>query len=334
MKTLIIAEAGVNHNGDLELARKLIDVAANAGADIVKFQTFKAERLVTKSAKKADYQNTTTDNAAESQYEMLKKLELSKENHEKLIQHCKRTGIEFLSTAFDLQSLAFLEQLNLSRYKIPSGEITNFPYLQKIGSSGKPIILSTGMSTLGEIESALLVLETTGAKRDEITVLHCNTEYPTPYSDVNLSAMKSIADAFKIKVGYSDHTSGIEVSVAAVALGASVIEKHFTLNRSLPGPDHKASLEPNELKTMVRSIRNVELSLGDGIKKPSSSEFKNISIARKSIVAASSIKAGEIFTRENLTAKRPGDGISPMRLNEVIGLKAKRDFFEDELIDL
>ncbi|EKP04877.1 MULTISPECIES: N-acetylneuraminate synthase [Leptospira] len=334
MKTLIIAEAGVNHNGDLELARKLIDVAANAGADIVKFQTFEAERLVTKSAKKADYQNTIHDNTTESQYEMLKKLELSKENHEKLIQHCKQTGIEFLSTAFDLQSLAFLEQLNLSRYKIPSGEITNLPYLQKIGSSGKPIILSTGMSTLGEIESALLVLETTGAKRGEITVLHCNTEYPTPYSDVNLSAMKSIADAFKIKVGYSDHTSGIEISIAAVALGASVIEKHFTLDRSLPGPDHKASLEPNELKGMVRSIRNVELSLGDGIKKPSSSEFKNISIARKSIVAASSIKAGEIFTRENLTAKRPGDGISPMRLNEVIGLKAKREFFEDELIDL
>ncbi|WP_061215970.1 N-acetylneuraminate synthase [Leptospira santarosai] len=334
MKTLIIAEAGVNHNGDLELARKLIDVAANAGADIVKFQTFEAERLVTKSAKKADYQNSATGNAAESQYEMLKKLELSKENHEKLIQHCKQTGIEFLSTAFDLQSLAFLEQLNLSRYKIPSGEITNLPYLQKIGSSGKPIILSTGMSTLGEIESALLVLETTGAKRNEITVLHCNTEYPTPYSDVNLSAMKSIADAFKIKVGYSDHTSGIEVSVAAVALGASVIEKHFTLDRSLPGPDHKASLEPNELKTMVRSIRNVELSLGDGIKKPSNSELKNISIARKSIVAASSIKAGEIFTRENLTTKRPGDGISPMRFDEVIGLKAKRDFFEDELIDL
>ncbi|WP_061205816.1 N-acetylneuraminate synthase [Leptospira santarosai] len=334
MKTLIIAEAGVNHNGDLELARKLIDVAANAGADIVKFQTFEAERLVTKSAKKADYQNSATGNAAESQYEMLKKLELSKENHEKLIQYCKQTGIEFLSTAFDLQSLAFLEQLNLSRYKIPSGEITNLPYLQKIGSSGKPIILSTGMSTLGEIESALLVLETTGAKRNEITVLHCNTEYPTPYSDVNLSAMKSIADAFKIKVGYSDHTSGIEVSVAAVALGASVIEKHFTLDRSLPGPDHKASLEPNELKTMVRSIRNVELSLGDGIKKPSNSELKNISIARRSIVAAFSIKAGEIFTRENLTAKRPGDGISPMRLDEVIGLKAKRDFFEDELIDL
>ncbi|EKT85639.1 N-acetylneuraminate synthase [Leptospira santarosai] len=334
MKTLIIAEAGVNHNGDLELARKLIDVAANAGADIVKFQTFEAERLVTKSAKKADYQNSATGNAVESQYEMLKKLELSKENHEKLIQYCKQTGIEFLSTAFDLQSFAFLEQLNLSRYKIPSGEITNLPYLQKIGSSGKPIILSTGMSTLGEIESALLVLETTGAKRNEITVLHCNTEYPTPYSDVNLSAMKSIADAFKIKVGYSDHTSGIEVSVAAVALGASVIEKHFTLDRSLPGPDHKASLEPNELKTMVRSIRNVELSLGDGIKKPSNSELKNISIARKSIVAAFSIKAGEIFTRENLTAKRPGDGISPMRLDEVIGLKAKRDFFEDELIDL
>ncbi|MBE8400931.1 N-acetylneuraminate synthase [Leptospira borgpetersenii] len=334
MKTLIIAEAGVNHNGDIELARKLIDAAANAGADIVKFQTFEAKRLVTKSAKKADYQNVMTNNIAESQYEMLKKLELSKEDHEKLIQHCKKNRIEFLSTAFDLQSLVFLEQLNLSRYKIPSGEITNLPYLQKIGSLSKPIILSTGMSTLGEIESALLVLEKMGMNRNEITVLHCNTEYPTPYSDVNLSAMKSIADAFKVKVGYSDHTSGIEVSVAAVALGASVIEKHFTLNRSLPGPDHKASLEPNELKTMVQSIRNVELSLGDGIKKPSSSEFKNISIARKSIVAAYSIKTGEMFTRENLTVKRPGNGISPMRLDEVIGLKAKRDFSEDELIDL
>ncbi|AXR69298.1 N-acetylneuraminate synthase [Leptospira mayottensis] len=334
MKTLIIAEAGVNHNGDIELARKLIDVAVNAGADIVKFQTFEAKRLVTKSAKKADYQNTTTNNITESQYEMLKKLELSKEDHEKLIQHCKRNRIEFLSTAFDLQSLVFLEQLNLSRYKIPSGEITNLPYLQKVGSLSKPIILSTGMSTLGEIESALLVLEKMGMSRNEITVVHCNTEYPTPYSDVNLFAMKSIADAFKVKVGYSDHTSGIEVSVAAVALGASVIEKHFTLDRSLPGPDHKASLEPNELKTMVQSIRNVELSLGDGIKKPSSSEFKNISIARKSIVAAYSIKTGEIFTRENLTVKRPGNGISPMRLDEVIGLKAKRDFSEDELIDL
>ncbi|WP_061298644.1 N-acetylneuraminate synthase [Leptospira borgpetersenii] len=334
MKTLIIAEAGVNHNGDIELARKLIDAAANAGADIVKFQTFEAKRLVTKFAKKADYQSAMINNTAESQYEMLKKLELSKEDHEKLIQHCKKNRIEFLSTAFDLQSLVFLEQLNLSRYKIPSGEITNLPYLQKIGSLSKPIILSTGMSTLGEIESALLVLEKMGMNRNEITVLHCNTEYPTPYSDVNLSAMKSIADAFKVKVGYSDHTSGIEVSVAAVALGASVIEKHFTLNRSLPGPDHKASLEPNELKTMVQSIRNVELSLGDGIKKPSSSEFKNISIARKSIVAAYSIKTGEIFTRENLTVKRPGNGISPMRLDEVIGLKAKRDFSEDELIDL
>ncbi|EQA53835.1 N-acetylneuraminate synthase [Leptospira kmetyi] len=333
MKTLIIAEAGVNHNGDMDLALKLIDAASEAGADIVKFQTFEAERLATRSAKKADYQTATTG-SEESQFEMLKKLELSKKDHEILIRRCKEKKIEFLSTAFDPQSLIFLEGLNLSRYKIPSGEITNLPYVRKIGTLGKPVILSSGMSTLGEIESAISVLEKAGTKRENITVLHCNTEYPTPFSDVNLLAMRSIAESFKVQVGYSDHTAGIEVSIAAVALGASVIEKHFTLDRSLPGPDHKASLEPEELKTMIRSIRNIEQSLGDGIKRPSQSEAKNISIARKSLVAANPIRSGEIFSYENLTAKRPGNGISPMRLDEIVGLKAKRDFSEDELIDL
>ncbi|PJZ28672.1 N-acetylneuraminate synthase [Leptospira kmetyi] len=333
MKTLIIAEAGVNHNGDMDLALKLIDAASEAGADIVKFQTFEAERLATRSAKKADYQTATTG-SEESQFEMLKKLELSKKDHEILIRRCKEKKIEFLSTAFDPQSLIFLEGLNLSRYKIPSGEITNLPYVRKIGTLGRPVILSSGMSTLGEIESAISVLEKAGTKRENITVLHCNTEYPTPFSDVNLLAMRSIAESFKVQVGYSDHTAGIEVSIAAVALGASVIEKHFTLDRSLPGPDHKASLEPEELKTMIRSIRNIEQSLGDGIKRPSQSEAKNISIARKSLVAANPIRSGEIFSYENLTAKRPGNGISPMRLDEIVGLKAKRDFSEDELIDL
>ncbi|PJZ58136.1 N-acetylneuraminate synthase [Leptospira barantonii] len=333
MKTLIIAEAGVNHNGDINLALKLIDAASDAGADVVKFQTFEAKRLATKSAKKADYQSATTG-SEESQFEMLKKLELSKKDHEILIQRCNEKKIEFFSTAFDLQSLSFLEGLNLSRYKIPSGEITNLPYIRKIGASGRPIILSSGMSTLAEIESAIFVLEKAGTKRENITVLHCNTEYPTPFSDVNLLAMRSIADSFKVKVGYSDHTSGIEVSIAAVALGASVIEKHFTLDRTLPGPDHKASLEPEELKTMIRSIRNIEQSLGDGIKRPSQSESKNISIARKSLVAAQPIRSGEIFSYENLTTKRPGNGISPMRLDEIVGLKAHRDFTEDELIDL
>ncbi|AOP33677.1 N-acetylneuraminate synthase [Leptospira tipperaryensis] len=333
MKTLIIAEAGVNHNGSMEMAHQLIDVAADAGVDIVKFQTFEADKLATKSAEKANYQNNTTD-SSESQLEMLKKLELSKDGHFSLIEHCKNRNIEFLSTAFDLHSLAFLNELNLRRYKIPSGEITNLPYLQKIGSLGKPIILSTGMATLGEIESAIFVLEKAGLKRQELTVLHCNTEYPTPFSDVNLLAMETIRQSFKVSVGYSDHTSGIEVSIAAVALGAGVIEKHFTLNKSLPGPDHKASLEPNELKAMVDAIRNIERSLGDGIKRPTPSESKNIQIARKSIVANSRIKEGEEFTSKNLSAKRPGTGISPMRLNEIIGLKAKRDFAEDDLIEL
>ncbi|RHX90978.1 N-acetylneuraminate synthase [Leptospira stimsonii] len=333
MKTLIIAEAGVNHNGNMEIAHRLIDVATDAGVDIVKFQTFEAAKLTTKFAKKADYQNETTD-STESQLEMLKKLELSKQDHFSLIEHCKKRSIEFLSTAFDLQSLAFLEELNLSRYKIPSGEITNYPYLKKIGSFGKPIILSTGMATLGEIESAILILEKAGSKREDLTALHCNTEYPTPFSDVNLHAMETIRQSFKVSVGYSDHTSGLEVSIAAVALGASVIEKHFTLDKSLPGPDHKASLEPDELKALVQSIRNIEQSLGDGIKRPSLSESKNLGIARKSIVASSAIKKGEAFSSENLAVKRPGIGISPMRFDEIIGLKAKRDFDEDELIEL
>ncbi|RHX86857.1 N-acetylneuraminate synthase [Leptospira stimsonii] len=333
MKTLIIAEAGVNHNGNIEIAHRLIDVAADAGVDIVKFQTFEAAKLTTKFAKKADYQNETTD-STESQLEMLKKLELSKQDHFSLIEHCKKRRIEFLSTAFDLQSLAFLEELNLSRYKIPSGEITNYPYLKKIGSLGKPIILSTGMATLGEIESAILILEKAGSKREDLTVLHCNTEYPTPFSDVNLRSMETIRQSFKVSVGYSDHTSGIEVSIAAVALGAFVIEKHFTLDKSLPGPDHKASLEPDELKALVQSIRNIEQSLGDGIKRPSLSESKNLGIARKSIVASSAIKKGETFSSENLAVKRPGIGISPMRFDEIIGLQAKRDFDEDELIEI
>lgn len=333
MKTLIIAEAGVNHNGDINLAHRLIDVAVDAGVDVVKFQTFEAKNLATKFAQKADYQSKTTD-SSESQLEMLKKLELSSKDHQSLIEHCKDKNIEFLSTAFDLHSLAFLETLNLKRYKIPSGEITNLPYLQRIGRLGKPIILSTGMSTMEEIESAVSVLEKAGSERNQLTILHCNTEYPTPFSDVNLNAMLSIGKRFQVNVGYSDHTSGIEVSVAAVALGASVIEKHFTLDQSMPGPDHKASLEPSELKALVSSIRNVELSLGDGIKRPSESESKNIAIARKSIVASSAIQAGDVFSLDNLSVKRPGTGISPMRLYEVIGKKAKRNFSEDEVIEL
>ena len=285
MKTLIIAEAGVNHNGDLALARQLIDVAAEAGADLVKFQTFSADRLVTAHAKKADYQTQTTD-AGESQHAMIRRLELTRDMHEALIAHCKSRGIQFFSTGFDPESIDLLAELGLDRFKIPSGEITNLPYLRHVGRYGKPVILSTGMATLGEIEAALEVLEQAGTPRDRITVLHCNTEYPTPMADVNLRAMLTIRDAFGVAVGYSDHTSGIEVAIAAVALGATVIEKHFTLDRNLPGPDHKASLEPDELKAMVAAIRNIEQALGDGIKRPSASEAKNKPIARKSLVAA------------------------------------------------
>jgi len=333
MKTLIIAEAGVNHNGDLDLARRLIDVAAEAGADLVKFQTFSAERLATKYANKAEYQNQTT-NKSESQFEMLQRLELTYEMHEELIKHCSNSGIGFFSTGFDIQSIDFLVSLGLELFKIPSGEITNLPYLRHIANYNKPVILSTGMATLDEIEAALNVLIKNGVERQQLTVLHCNTEYPTPMHDVNLKAMCSIGDTFGVKVGYSDHTQGIEVAIAAVSLGASVIEKHFTLDRQLPGPDQKASLEPDELKAMVKSIRNIEQALGDGIKRPSQSEIKNISIARKSIVAASDICKGEIFTEENLTVKRPGNGISPMQWDEILGNIALRDFSVDEIIEL
>lgn len=331
MKTMIIAEAGVNHNGDIELAKQLIDVAAKAGADLVKFQTFSADRLATRSALKAEYQNRNTD-GSESQYEMLKRLELTPEMHSLLIDHCKKRAIGFLSTGFDEQSVDFLIEHGVDYIKIPSGEITNLPYLRHIGGIGKPIIMSSGMATLSEIEDALGVLEASGALREQITVLHCTTEYPTPMRDVNLRAMHTIRDFFSIDVGYSDHTLGIEVSTAAVALGAKVIEKHFTLDRTLPGPDHKASLEPNELMHMVDAIRNIEVALGDGIKRPSKSEQKNIPIARKSLVAAKSIRAGEILTAENIAVKRPGTGISPMQWDEIIGQKATHNYAEDELI--
>ncbi|MEK9763283.1 MAG: N-acetylneuraminate synthase [Deltaproteobacteria bacterium] len=331
--TLIIAEAGVNHNGSIKTAEQLIETAAEAGADLVKFQTFSADRLVTGSASKADYQLETTS-TSESQHEMIRKLELSREMHEELIVHCQKCGIGFFSTGFDTQSVDLLAELGLDRFKIPSGEITNLPYLRHIGQYGKPVILSTGMARLGEIEAALEVLEASGTPREQVTVLHCNTEYPTPMADVNLKAMLAIRDALGVQVGYSDHTLGIEVPIAAVAMGATVIEKHFTLDRSLPGPDHRASLEPDELKAMVQAIRNIELALsGDGLKRPSPSETKNIEIARKSLVALVPIKAGEPFTEANLGVKRPGSGISPMRWDEFIGRPATRDYQADELIE-
>ena len=332
-RTLVIAEAGVNHNGNLELAKQLIDAAAVAGADIVKFQTFNANRLVTSTAQKADYQTRTTG-STETQQEMLRRLELTVEMHHELIAHCAARNIGFFSTGFDIESVDFLVSLGQHYFKIPSGEITNLPYLRHIGHLGKKIILSTGMATLGEIEAAIEALEQAGTPRANLTVLHCTTEYPTPMHDVNLRAMQSIHTAFGVAVGYSDHTPGIEVAIAAVALGASVIEKHFTLDRTLPGPDHKASLEPEELKAMVAAIRNIELALGDGIKRPSTSEAKNRASARKSLVAAKSIRVGEMFTSENLAVKRPGTGISPMRWDEVLGRKAIRDFNQDELVAL
>lgn len=333
MKTLIIAEAGVNHNGNLDTARRLIDVAAEAGADLVKFQTFNADRLATKYANKAEYQNKTTDKN-ESQLDMLRRLELTYEMHKELIAYCEQCGIGFFSTGFDIKSIELLVELGLDIFKIPSGEIINLPYLRHIASYGKPVIISTGMSTLNEVEAALNILMKNGLKREKITVLHCNTEYPTPMCDVNLNAMCSMRDEFGVKVGYSDHTQGIEVAIAAVALGASVIEKHFTLDRQLLGPDQKASLEPNELKEMIKSIRNIEQALGNGIKCPSPSEIKNISVARKSLVAASDICKGDIFTEENLGIKRPGTGVSPMQWDEVIGKVALRNFSVDELIEI
>ena len=331
-RTLIIAEAGVNHNGDLLLAKQLIDVAAEAGADYVKFQTFSADRIVSQSASKAEYQQQVTD-ASETQYEMLKRLELSNEMHLELIKHCEEQSIKFLSTGFDIESIDLLVELGIDLIKIPSGEITNLPYLRYIGSLGLPVILSTGMSTMDEIGNALTVLEGSGLSRSQVTVLHCTTEYPTPMVEVNLRALNSINKTFGVIVGYSDHTVGIEVSIAAVALGASVIEKHFTLDRSLPGPDHKASLEPNELIAMVKSIRNIEDSLGSGIKEPALSEIKNLRIARKSIMAKQQIAKGEILSTTNLIVKRPGDGISPMHWDLLVGQIASRDYLPDEMID-
>lgn len=331
MTTYIIAEAGVNHNGSLAMAKQLIDVASDAGADAVKFQTFKANKLVSKSAQKADYQKQTTD-ADESQHAMIKKLELDRAAHLELIAYCKTRSIEFLSTPFDDDSIELLDELGLATFKIPSGEITNVPYLRHIGSLNKRIILSTGMANLGEIEAAIQVLTQAGTQRENIDILHANTEYPTPMRDVNLKAMQTLGQAFNLPYGYSDHTNGIEVPIAAVALGASVIEKHFTLDRSLPGPDHKASLEPDELSAMVSAIRNIEIALGSPVKQPSPSEAKNKAIARKSLVASTAIKQGDIFSENNLTVKRPGTGISPLRWDEIMGTAAPRDYQEDELI--
>jgi len=332
---IIIAEAGVNHNGDINLAKKLIDVAVEAGVDYVKFQTFKSESLVSKSAKKADYQIENTQDSTENQLQMLKKLELSHEQHIELMAYCRQKEISFFSTAFDLDSLIYLKELGLTMVKIPSGEITNLPYLRKAAELFSKVIISTGMSTLEDIEKALNVFLTAGIKREAIYILHCNTEYPTPMKDVNLLAMLTIKNKFNVEIGYSDHTLGIEVPTAAVALGAKMIEKHFTLDRSLPGPDQLASLEPLELKAMVASIRNIELAIsGNGMKEPSSSELKNMEIARKSIVAKTTINKGDIFSESNITTKRPGNGISPMHWDEVIGQVAQADFNADDLIKL
>ena len=330
-RTLIIAEAGVNHNGDMALAHELVDAAAEAGADLVKFQTFSAEALVAKDAPKADYQKRLTA-GDEKQFGMLKRLELSPANHRALMDQCRERGIGFFSTGFDLASLVFLEGLGFTRHKVPSGEITNYPYLRKMGSFGKEVLLSTGMANLGEIEAALQVLEESGTPREKIIVLHCTTEYPTPMCEVNLRAMRAIGEAFGVRVGYSDHTSGIEIPIAAVAMGAIVIEKHFTLNRNLPGPDHQASLELGELKEMVRVIRNVEVALGDGIKRPTPSELKNKQVARKSIVAIGTIREGEPFTDDNLGSKRPGSGLSPMEMPVLIGRLADREYRDGEML--
>ncbi len=333
MKTLIIAEAGINHNGSLELAKQLVASAAAAGADLVKFQTFITGKSITRHAPKAEYQKGTTG-TEENQYEMVQKLELSRTDHEILIDECRRQGIGFFSTAFDQDSFDMLIELGLDQVKIPSGEITNLPLLRYMTRLGKPVILSTGMAGLGDIEAAIEAIEQAGTPRDRITLLHCTTEYPTPMEDVNLRAMINMKSTFGVQVGYSDHTPGIEIPIAAVAIGATVIEKHFTLDRTIPGPDHQASLEPYELKAMVDAIRNIERALGDGIKRPSASELKNKTIARKSIVASRDIKSGELFSIENLGTKRPGTGISPMLWDDVIGKPARRAFSTDELIEL
>lgn len=329
-RIFIIAEAGVNHNGSLEIAESLIDAAVNAGVDAVKFQTFKADRLVQRDARKAVYQQEHAVNKQETQYEMLKKLELTEQMHRKLMQSCADKGILFLSTPFDMESIRMLADFGVAMMKVPSGEITNYPYLREIARTGKPIILSTGMCGLEEVKAAVAVLREYGSR--DITLLHCNTEYPTPMCDVNLKAMQTLREETGLPVGYSDHTQGIEVSIAAAAVGAAVIEKHFTLDRNMEGPDHAASLEPKELRAMVQAVRNIESALGDGEKRPSPSEIKNREVARKSIVAKRAIRKGEAFTEENLTTKRPGSGISPMRWKEVIGHTADRDYEPDEMI--
>lgn len=332
-KTIVIAEAGVNHNGDIEIAKKLIEVASEAGADYIKFQTFNASKLVTIDAQKADYQIRNTG-LLENQMAMLKRLELSYDHHNELLRHAKNCGIKFLSTAFDMDSLNFLGGLGLDLVKIPSGEITNYPYLCAASKLKKPVVLSTGMSTLGDIEAAIKVLENGGLSKENITLLHCTTEYPAPVRDVNLNVIQTLEHAFGVKVGYSDHTIGIEIPIAAVSLGACLIEKHFTLDRFMDGPDHLASLEPLELKQMIDSIRLVEQALGDGIKRVTEREVSNSRVVRKSIVASRNIKRGEFFTMEMLGVKRPGIGLSPMRLHEVVGKVAKQDFSVDQIIEL
>lgn len=330
MSVYIIAEAGVNHNGSFDLACKLIDAAKEAGVDCIKFQTFKSENLVSRTAQKAEYQKETTGDS--SQRDMLKKLELSFSDFSRLKAYCEKKEICFLSTPFDFDSIDFLNSIDMPFWKIPSGEVTNLPYLLALAKTGKPVVMSTGMCTLQEIREAIDVLNENGIK--EIKLLHCNTEYPTPFEDVNLKAMETMHNEFHLEVGYSDHTKGIEVPVAAVALGATIIEKHFTLDRNMEGPDHKASLEPQELAEMVKCIRNIEKAIGTGEKTPSPSEKKNIAVARKSIVAKTKIKTGDVFTEQNITAKRPGTGLSPMKWFDVLGKTALRDFEEDELIEI
>ena len=331
MKVFIIAEVGINHNGSINLAKKLINVASKAGADAVKFQTFKTENVVVKNAKKANYQKNDNEKN-QSQFELIKKLELSANTHKKLINYCKKKKILFLSSPFDLDSIDLLNNLGLKTIKVPSGEITNLPFLKKLGKLNKKIILSTGMTNMNEIKDALNVLIKTGTPKKKIIVMHANTQYPTPMKDVNLKSMLTIGKTFNVKFGYSDHTLGIEVPIAAVALGAKCIEKHITLDRNMPGPDHKASLEPNELKLMIQAIRNTEKALGSKIKKPSKSEYQNIKIVRKSLVASREIKKGEIFSEKNLTAKRPGDGLSPFKITKLLGKKSLKNFKKDQKI--
>ena len=328
---IVIAEAGVNHNGSFELAKKMVDAAKEAGVDYVKFQTFNPQKLVSKYAKKAKYQKETTG-SDETQLQMLQKLTLTEDNFLSLRDYCKEVGIGFISTPFDLDSIAFLETFDMDFWKVPSGEVTNLPYLEAIARTKRKVVMSTGMCNMNEIQDAMEVLKKNGTT--EITLLHCNTQYPTPYEHVNLSAMSTIKDTLHKEVGYSDHTQGIEVPIAAVAMGATVIEKHFTLDKNMEGPDHKASLDPTELKQMVSAIRNIEKAIGNGLKEPSSSELTNKAVARKSIVASREIKQGEILSEYNLTTKRPGTGISPMKWYEVIGKAAARDFSEDEIIEL